>query len=99
MPFVPGQVADIAFTVNTEGDFEWFSLWINWDQSGSWEGSELMIVLQDQLFDPGTTTLTDTITVPSVTPLGTTWMRARSGFDGPYSPDGWAAYGEVNVEN
>ena len=95
MPFVPGQVADITFTVYSDGFNEWFSLWVDWDQSGSWEVSELMIDLQDQWFDLGATTLTQTITVPSVAPLGTTWMRARYGFDGPYQPGGVALYGEV----
>jgi len=94
-PFAPGQLAYIDITVNSEGEFEWLSLWIDWDQSGSWENNELMVDLQQVWFDVGATTLTEVITVPSSAILGTTWMRARFGFDGPYSPDGFAFYGEV----
>jgi hypothetical protein len=91
--FVPGQTADITFIINAPGDFEWFRLWVDWDQSGSWETDELMINIEDTWFD-GTNKLTETIPVPSDALYGTTWLRARLSFD-EVGPSGWTEYGEV----
>ncbi len=77
------------------GDYEYLSLWIDWNRNRTWDASEEVVDIDDQWFDPGTHRLDFDIEVPQNAALGDTWMRARFAFDGDLPPAGDLLTGEV----
>jgi len=77
------------------GDFEYLSVWIDWDQSRTFDTWEEVIDLDDEYFALGTHPVNLDISVPTTAALGSTWMRARFSFDGDLTPTGAYYTGEV----
>jgi len=94
--FTPGAWASISLTAHVgefygTGDYEYLSLWVDWDQNQVFDVDEEVIDLNDYWFD---------FVVPTDAVLGTSWMRARLTFDGDLYPTddlmgGMAFTGEV----
>lgn len=98
--FRPAELATV--TVRTRvgllfgtGDFEYLSMWIDWDQDRHWGDDEEVIDLDDFWFDAGTSTYQTAILVPEDAVLGETWMRTRFSFDGDLTAAGDFVTGEV----
>lgn len=84
-PFTQGEAASIEIFTNVgdfwgTGDFEYLSLWVDWDSNGFFDDDEELLNLDDTWFDLGLTSFETDIIVPDAAVLGTTWMRARFGF-------------------
>jgi hypothetical protein len=99
-PLNRGTTAVIDFypTVGTlfgTGDYEYLSLWVDWNRNRAWDASEEVVDIDDQWFDQGTNLLALNITVPQSALIGDTWMRARFSFDGDIIPAGDLQTGEV----
>lgn len=94
----PGSTLDLAVTTsvtNLVGEYEWMGVWIDWNLDRQWEASERVVYLEDSWFDGGSTTQNWDVWVPTGAALGTTWMRVRYSFDGPFGPTGDLFTGEV----
>jgi len=104
-PLTPGALATINLAAHVgefygTGDYEYLSLWIDWDQNRVFDAGEEVLDLNDYWFDYGNTAITHTFTVPWNAVQGTTWMRTRLTFDGDLYPTdaqmgGMAYTGEV----
>jgi hypothetical protein len=103
--FTPGTYATLSIGVTldpfffdptdpSDGDWEYVSVWIDWDQDKTFAPGEEVFSTWD-FFNGGTTTLLENIWVPHSALLGETWMRARMTFDGPLTPTGSYFTGEV----
>jgi len=77
------------------GDFEYLSVWVDWDQSRTFDAWEEVVNLDDQYFALGTHPANFDVAVPTSAALGSTWMRARFSFDGDLTPTGAYYTGEV----
>jgi len=90
-PFLQRMGASIDLTAHVgefyeEGDYEYLSIWVDWDQNRGFDTDEGIADLNDYWFDYGDNLLTFNLTVPSDAVLGNTWMRARFTFDGDLAP-------------
>lgn len=99
-PFIPGETAHISIEAAVgqlfgSGDFEYLSIWVDWDQSRFWEDDEEIIDLDDVWFAEGSTSLDFEVAVPDDAILGNTWLRARFSFDGDLTRSGDYFTGEV----
>ncbi len=104
-PFVQGMGASIDLTAHVGefwelGDWEYLSIWVDWDQNRVFDADEEIADLDDYWFDYGDNLLSFNFTVPSDAVLGETWMRSRFTFDGNLAPTdagmgGMAFTGEV----
>ena len=77
------------------GDYEWLSVWIDWDLSRGFDADERVVDLRDTWFPLGTSTLDFSIPIPQDKRFEPTWMRIRFTFDGPPDPSGDLFTGEV----
>jgi hypothetical protein len=103
--FTPGAWASISLTAHVgefwgTGDFEYLSLWVDWDQNRVFDVDEEVLDLDDYWFDYGDNPITHNFVVPTDAVMGTSWMRARLTFDGDLYPTddlmgGMAYTGEV----
>jgi len=98
--FIAGSFAELQITVNLDewldpGDFEYLSIWVDWDQNFSFDADENIVNLEDYWFDAGVNVLNESFYVPDDAVLGDTWMRARLTFEGPLDPGGDYFSGEV----
>jgi hypothetical protein len=85
-PFLPGQSATLSLEVNVGdfwgvGDWEYLSVWIDWDQNRVFDADEEILDLDDYWFDYGINVVTHSFIVPTDAVMGSTWMRARLTFD------------------
>ena len=104
-PFVPGIAASIDLTAHVgefwlTGDWEYLSIWVDWDQNRVFDTYEELVNLDDYWFNYGDNLLTFNFTVPTTAIGGETWMRSRLTFDGDLAPTdalmgGMAYTGEV----
>ena len=103
--FCPGAFSalEIAVTLDptwfdptnaSDGDYEYLSIWIDWDRDFVFDDLE-EVFNSYQFFNGGTTTLFENIYVPEYATYGQTWMRARMTFEGPLTPGGEYFTGEV----
>lgn len=97
--FVPGEPAWVTFSASTlYTGYEYVNVWIDWDQSGTWEDNTAEEVLDwDGWVPAGINSLTHTsnFTVPTDALFGETWLRARLTWGGEAGPTGTLTYGEV----
>jgi hypothetical protein len=98
--FTQGIVSDVGIDVTLDnffddGSFEWLSLWIDWDQSFTFDDDELVVGLNDVWFDNGLTPLTFGVTPNADAVVGNTWARARITYDGPLTAGGDFFSGEI----
>jgi hypothetical protein len=77
------------------GDYEWLSVWIDWDLSHTWEADERVVYLEDEWFGVGTGARDFAIPIPGGANLDETWMRVRFTFDGAHGAAGDLYTGEV----
>jgi hypothetical protein len=79
----------------TGGDYEYLSVWIDWDLNRTFDAAELVVDLQDEWFDFGIHPRTFQVAMPTTADPDLTWMRTRFSFDGPFGPTGDLITGEV----
>ncbi len=101
-PFIVGQTSPITIDLTVDyffgdGTDEWFSLWIDWDQSMTFDPDERWLYNDSPVnwFDNGTYSLVASVTPTPDAVLGDTWMRAMISPDGPFDPFGDYDNGEV----
>lgn len=85
---VQGETKTIVATASTNG---FLNIWIDFDQSGSWDASEQVVA--DQALVPGANNVA--FTTPQAAKLGTTFARVRFCSYRGLAPTGFAHDGEV----
>jgi hypothetical protein len=78
----------------TDGDYEYLSVWIDWNQDFFFGNDEKVVDSYD-FYNGGTTTILEDVFVPNFASLGETWMRTRLTFEAPLTPYGDFFTGEV----
>ena len=86
---------NVGGRLGTEGEYEWLSVWIDWDLSRTFDNTERAVDLRDQWFDVGKHPMTFQLDIPATADLEQTWLRTRFSFDGPFGPSGDLFTGEV----
>ncbi len=81
-----GHTYPINVNVHTDGDYKYYqSVWIDWNQNGSFENDEMYRVGTAQNVTNGLSNLCPfNITVPSDAALGTTFMRVLSAWENDF---------------
>lgn len=74
------------------GDYEYLSVWIDWDLSRTFDADERVVNLRDEWFAFGIHPMTFQIERPMNTE---TWMRTRFSYDGSFGATGNLYTGEV----
>jgi len=104
-PFLPGQTATLTVQSNVglfwgSGDYEYLSVWVDWNRNGAFNNDEEVLNLDEYWFGHGLNSYDFMIDVPNTFVPGTTWMRTRFSFGQDLRATdalmgGAAYYGEV----
>jgi hypothetical protein len=88
-----GTTVPLSFSVGTDPT-QYYGVWIDWDQSGTFEASELVAPRSST---GASSTVTLQVAIPTTAVTGTTRLRVRAGDDAAIATDASACDGSNNA--